>query len=66
MHIGAILVITLIVLVCLGPGAILRALAGLGCLLVIAAIVLGLLWIFFHGEGTPPRESASQSEILRQ
>jgi hypothetical protein len=52
MHIGVILLITLIVLVCLGPAAILRALAGIGCLIVIAAILLLLLWVFFgvhHG-----------------
>jgi len=33
MHIGALLLITLIILVYLGPGAVLRAVAGLGCLL---------------------------------
>jgi hypothetical protein len=52
MYVGAILLIALIVLVCLGPGAILRAVAGLGCLIMIAAIVLLLLWVFFgvhHG-----------------
>jgi hypothetical protein len=39
--------ITLIILACLGPAAVLRAVAGLGCLIVIAAILLLLLWIFF-------------------
>jgi hypothetical protein len=46
MHLGAIILITLIILACSGPGAILRALSGLGCLLMIGAILLGLLWIF--------------------
>jgi hypothetical protein len=38
MHVGIILLIALIILVCLGPGAILRALVGLGCLVVLAAV----------------------------
>jgi hypothetical protein len=44
MHLGAIVLIALIVLACMGPAAILRAVAGLGCLLVIAAVLLLLLW----------------------
>jgi hypothetical protein len=44
MHLGVIVLIALIVLACMGPGAVLRAVAGLGCLVLIAAILLLLLW----------------------
>jgi hypothetical protein len=52
MHVGAILLIALIVLACSGPQAIWRALCGLGCLIMIGAILLGLLWA-----GEPDAES---------
>jgi hypothetical protein len=45
MHVGAIILIALIILACQGPTAVLRAVAGLGCLIVIAAVLLALLWI---------------------
>lgn len=44
MHLGALILIALIVLACLGPGAVLRALAGFLTLIAIAAILLALLW----------------------
>jgi hypothetical protein len=60
MHAGTILLITLIVLVCLGPGAILRAVAGLGCLVLIAALVLLLLWVFSQVHGVQPAPTIAQ------
>jgi hypothetical protein len=42
-HIGAIVLIALIVLACQGPAAVMRAVMGLGCLLLIAAVLLALL-----------------------
>ena len=60
MHIGVIILIALIVLACQGPAAIWRALCGLGCLLMIGAILLGLLWIFVQvqNRSTPGVQSA--------
>lgn len=45
MHVGLIVLIALIVLVCQGPGAILRALAGLLTLAVILIVVVWLISI---------------------
>ncbi len=63
MHIGAILLITLIILVCLGPGAILRALAGLGCLIVLGAVFLLLLWWVSRLQESATRSSAGTSQL---
>ena len=45
MHIGAVVVIALIILACQGPAAVMRAVSGLGSLILIAAIALLLLWV---------------------
>jgi hypothetical protein len=58
MHVGLIVLIALIVLVCQGPGAILRALAGLLTLAVILIVVVWLISI------TPwAQEQARRTEL---
>jgi uncharacterized membrane protein YfcA len=44
MHVGLIVLFFVLVIICGGPAAVLRAVAGLGCLILIAAILLFLLW----------------------
>jgi hypothetical protein len=64
MHLGALVLIALIVLACQGPGAIWRAICGLGCLVVIGAVVLLLLWIFVqvqdHSRAVQPAPTIAQ------
>ena len=58
MHVGLIVLIALIVLVCQGPGAILRVLAGLLTLAVILIVVVWLISI------TPwAQEQARRTEL---
>jgi hypothetical protein len=45
MHPGLIALFFVLVIICGGPHAVLRAVSGLGCLILIAAILLLLLWV---------------------
>jgi hypothetical protein len=66
MHVGLIVLFFVLVVVCGGPQAVLRAVSGLGCLIVIGESLLLLVWLIVQVQENATKSSASQNEVLPQ